>query len=268
MRTLSHRVERFALLPFRAPVATVVVALALTVLAVMGIGRIKTDDSLSQLFRSEDPAFREFERASREFPSSEYDVLIVASGQSLLEAPRAPAIDAKLEVVVIPVSDVDRAKRFYGGLGWRLDVDFASGDDFRVIQFTPPGSRCSVIFGKNVTVAAPGSAQGLYLIVSDIEAARKEFLGRGVEISELFHDAGDLHAGSNEPYLFGRLRVSGLDPEHRSYRSFASFSDPDGNGWLFQEVTARLPGRMDADKTTFAVSAARDHKITPRDGAH
>ncbi len=177
-----------------------------------------------------------------------------ARGENAVEAPSAPAIDAKLEVVVIPVSDVDRAKRFYGGLGWRLDADFASGDDFRVIQFTPAGSRCSVIFGKNVTMAAPGSAQGLYLIVSDIEAARKEFLGRGVEISELFHDAGDLHAGTNEPYLFGRLRVSGLDPEHRSYRSFASFSDPDGNGWLLQEVTARLPGRMDADKTTFASS--------------
>ena len=177
-----------------------------------------------------------------------------ARSENAADAPRAPAIDAKLEVVVILVSDVDRVKRFYGGLGWRLDDDFASGDNFRVIQFTPPGSRCSVIFGKNVTVAAPGSAQGLYLIVSDIEAARREFLGRGVEISELFHNAGDLHAGTNEPYLFGRLRVSGLDPEHRSYRSFASFSDPDGNGWLFQEVTARLPGRMDADKTTFASS--------------
>ena len=115
----------------------------------------------------------------------------------------------KLEVVVIPVSDVDRAKRFYGDLGWRLDADFAAGDDFRVIQFTPPGSGCSVIFGKNVTAAAPGSAQGLYLIVSDIEAARDELLRRGVEVSEVFHDAGDVHAGTDEPYLFGRLRVSG-----------------------------------------------------------
>ena len=167
--------------------------------------------------------------------------------ETAIETPRARRVDMKLEVVVIPVSDVDRAKRFYGGLGWRLDADFAAGDDFRVIQFTPPGSGCSVIFGKNVTAAAPGSAQGLYLIVSDIEAARDELLGRGVEISEVFHDAGDVHAGTDEPYLFGRLRVSGPDPDHRSYRSYASFSDPDGNGWLFQEVTARLPGRVDAD---------------------
>src|SRR5271169_6799264 len=171
-----------------------------------------------------------------------------------IETPRAQAVDMRFEIVVIPVSDVDRAKHFYGGLGWRLDADFAAGDDYRVIQFTPPGSGCSVIFGTNVTVAAPGSAQGLYLIVSDIEAARNELLGRGVEISEVFHDASGVYAGTNEPYLFGRLRVSGLDPEHRSYRSFASFKDPDGNGWLFQEVTARLPGRVDADATTFASS--------------
>jgi catechol 2,3-dioxygenase-like lactoylglutathione lyase family enzyme len=160
----------------------------------------------------------------------------------------------KLEVVVIPVLDVERAKRFYSGLGWRLDAEFAAGDHFRVVQFTPPGSGCSVIFGKNITAAAPGSAQGLYLIVSDIQAARDELLGRGVEISGVFHDAGDVHAGTDEPYLFGRVRVSGLDPEHRSYRSFASFSDPDGNGWLLQEVTARLPGRVDANVTTFTSS--------------
>ncbi len=158
----------------------------------------------------------------------------------------------KFEIVVIPVSDVDRAKEFYAKLGWRLDADFDSGKDFRVIQFTPPGSGCSVIFGKNVTAAAPGSAQGLYLIVSDIEAARKELLDRGVEISEVFHDAAGVYAGTDEPYLFGRLRVSGPDPEHRSYRSFASFSDPDGNGWLFQEITTRLPGRIDPATTTFA----------------
>jgi len=168
-----------------------------------------------------------------------------------IETPRARTVDMKLEVVVIPVSDVDRAKRFYGGLGWRLDADFAAGDDFRVIQFTPPGSGCSVIFGNNVTAAAPGSAQGLYLIVSDIEAARDELLGRGVEISEVFHDAGDVHAGTDEPYLSGRLRLSGPDPEHRSYRSFVSFRDPDGNGWLLQGITTRLPGRVDADNTTF-----------------
>jgi catechol 2,3-dioxygenase-like lactoylglutathione lyase family enzyme len=162
----------------------------------------------------------------------------------------ARAVDLKLEVVVIPVSDVDRAKRFYDGLGWRLDADFAAGDDWRVIQFTPPGSGCSVIFGKNVTAAAPGSAQGLYLIVSDIREAHYELLNRGVAISEVFH-AGDMHAGADEPYLFGRLRAKGPDPEHRSYRSYASFRDPDGNGWLLQEVTERLPGRIDADDTIF-----------------
>ena len=164
----------------------------------------------------------------------------------------AAKLDMKFEIVVIPVSDMDRAKEFYGRLGWRLDADYDNGKDFRVIQFTPPGSGCSVIFGKNVTAAAPGSAQGLYLIVSDIEAARKELLGRGIEISEVFHDAGGVYAGTDEPYLFGRLRVSGLDPEHRSYRSFASFHDPDGNGWLFQEVTTRLPGRIDSTTTSFA----------------
>ena len=170
------------------------------------------------------------------------------------ETPKARTVDMKFEIVVIPVSDIDRAKRFYGGLGWRLDADFAAGDDFRVIQFTPPGSGCSVIFGKNVTAAAPSSAQGLYLIVSDIKAARDELLGRGVEISEVFHGAGDVYVGTDDPYLFGRVRVSGPDSEQRSYRSFASFKDPDGNGWLFQEVTARLPGRVDADDTTFTSS--------------
>ncbi len=161
-------------------------------------------------------------------------------------------VATKLEVIVIPVSDVDRAKEFYGRLGWRLDADFASGEDFRVIQFTPPGSGCSVIFGRNVTAAAPGSAQGLYLIVSDIEAAREELVGRGVKVSEVFHGAGNVYAGTDEPYLFGRKRVNGRDPEHGSYRSFASFSDPDGNGWLFQEITTRLPGRIDPATTTFA----------------
>ena len=161
-------------------------------------------------------------------------------------------VDLKLEVVVIPVSDVDDAKEFYAKLGWRLDADYDSGKDFRVIQFTPPGSGCSIIFGKNVTPAAPGSAQGLYLIVSDIQAARKELLDRGVEIGEVFHDAAGEYAGTDEPYLFGRVRVSGPDAEHRSYRSFASFHDSDGNGWLFQEITARLPGRVDPATTTFA----------------
>jgi catechol 2,3-dioxygenase-like lactoylglutathione lyase family enzyme len=164
----------------------------------------------------------------------------------------AAKVDMKLEIVVIPVSDVDRAKEFYERLGWRLDADFDNGKDFRVIQFTPPGSGCSVIFGKSVTASAPGSAQGLYLIVSDIETAREELLGRGIEISEVFHDAGGVYAGTDEPYLFGKLRARGPNPEHRSYRSFASFHDPDGNGWLFQEITTRLPGRIDSTTTTFA----------------
>jgi catechol 2,3-dioxygenase-like lactoylglutathione lyase family enzyme len=163
------------------------------------------------------------------------------------DATSAARADMKFEIAVIPVSDVDRAKEFYGGkLGWRLDADYDNGSDFRVIQFTPPGSGCSVIFGKNVTGATPGSAQGLYLIVSDIAATRAKLLGQGVEVSEVFHNEG-VYAGPDEPYLFGRLRVGGPDPEHRSYRSFASFHDPDGNGWLFQEITTRLPGRVAGD---------------------
>jgi catechol 2,3-dioxygenase-like lactoylglutathione lyase family enzyme len=168
---------------------------------------------------------------------------------------QAATNNLKLEIVVIPVSDVGRAKVFYSKLGWRLDADFDNGADFRVIQFTPPGSWCSIIFGKNVTAAAPGSAQGLYLIVSDIAAARAELLGRGVEISEVFHGAGNVFAGPDEPYLFGRIRVSGPDPNRSSYRSFASFRDPDGNGWLLQEITTRLPGRVDSAATTFASSS-------------
>jgi len=177
-------------------------------------------------------------------------------------------MDMKLEIVVIPVTDVDRAKQFYEKLGWRLDADFPAGDDFRVIQFTPPGSACSVIFGKNVTAAAPGSAQGQYLIVSDIESARDELRGRGVAISEVFHDAGDVHAGEDEPYLFGRSRVSGLDPEHRSYRSFASFRDPDGNGWLLQEITTRLAGRIDSAATTFASTNDLARALRRAEAAH
>ena len=165
------------------------------------------------------------------------------------------SIDMKFEIVVLPVSDVDRAKKFYASLGWRLDADFDDGKGFRVIQFTPPGSGCSIIFGKNVTAAAPGSAQGLYLIVSDVDAARAELLRRGVEISEVFHEEGGVYAGPDEPYLFGRRRVSGPDAARSSYRSFASFKDPDGNGWLFQEVTARLAGRVDSNVTTFTSSS-------------
>lgn len=173
----------------------------------------------------------------------------------MTNASTAPAVDFKLEIVVIPVSDVDRAKAFYEKLGWRLDADFAGPDDYRVIQFTPPGSGASVIFGKNVTAAVPGSAQGLYLIVSDIEAARDELLGRGIAVGEPFHAEGDAHEGTDEPYLFGRRRFPGVDPERGTYRSYASFSDPDGNGWLLQEITTRLPGRIDANGASFTSPA-------------
>lgn len=172
--------------------------------------------------------------------------------QSTTARPESVPYTAKFEIVVIPVSDIDRAKEFYGRLGWRLDADYAHDDDFRVIQLTPPGSGCSVIFGKNVTAAAPGSAQGLYLIVSDIEAARADLLNRGADVSDVFHGANGEYVGGDEPYLFGRIRVNGPDPEHRSYRSFASFHDPDGNGWLLQEITTRLPGRVDPATTSFA----------------
>jgi catechol 2,3-dioxygenase-like lactoylglutathione lyase family enzyme len=184
------------------------------------------------------------------------------------DATSVARVEMKLEVVVIPISDVDRAKEFYGRLGWRLDADFAHGADWRVIQFTPPGSGCSVIFGKNVTAAAPGSAQGMYLIVSDIEAARDELLRRGVEVSEVFHDATGVYDGPDEPYLFGRRRVSGVDPEHRSYHSYASFHDPDGNGWLFQEVTTRLPGRIDPTTTTFASANDLASALRRAEAAH
>jgi catechol 2,3-dioxygenase-like lactoylglutathione lyase family enzyme len=151
----------------------------------------------------------------------------------------AAKVDMKFEVIVIPVADVDRSKAFYTKLGWRLDADFPFDNGFRIVQFTPPGSGCSVQFGTKITTAAPGSAQGLYLIVSDVEAARKELGARGVEVSEVFHT---LKPGAQfRPE--SDARVSGPDPGHRSYSSFATFSDPDGNSWLFQEVTTRLPGR-------------------------
>jgi catechol 2,3-dioxygenase-like lactoylglutathione lyase family enzyme len=154
--------------------------------------------------------------------------------------PGAGMVDMKLEVVVIPVSDVDRTKRFYGSLGWRLDADFAFDNGFRVVQLTPPGSGCSVQFGTNITSATPGSARGLYLIVSDIEAARQDLVAGGADISEVFH-AETPGAQFQSKEMSGR--VSGPAPDHASYRTFATFSDPDGNGWLLQEVTARLPGR-------------------------
>ena len=162
----------------------------------------------------------------------------------------------KLEVVVIPVSDVDRAKRFYSKLGWRLDGDFVKGDAFRGVQFTPPGSSCSIHFGTGITTAEPGSASGLYLVVSDIEAARADLAARGVVVSEVFHRA------------VGEAPQSGPDPARRSYGSYATFRDPDGNEWLLQEVTARLPGRVDADDTIFTSSTELAAALRRAEGAH
>jgi catechol 2,3-dioxygenase-like lactoylglutathione lyase family enzyme len=156
--------------------------------------------------------------------------------------------DLKLEAIVIPVSDVDRAKKFYGDLGWRLDADFPFDNGFRVVQFTPPGSGCSVQFGTNITSAAPGSAHGLYLIVSDIEAARNELATRGAKISEVFHP-GTPGAQFQPEGTSGR--VGGPAPDRASYSTFATLSDPDGNGWLLQEITTRLPGRIDSAATSF-----------------
>jgi len=171
--------------------------------------------------------------------------------------------EAKLEVIVIPVADVDRAKEFYDGLGWRLDAD-RSGDDFRLVQFTPPGSGCSIQFGTNLTSATPGSTQGLYLIVSDIEAARADFVTRGAEVGQVFHEgkpAARFHDAMNG-------RVSGLAPDRASYGSFASFSDPDGNGWLLQEVTDRLPGRVDPNVTSFSSASALAGAMRRASAAH
>lgn len=159
--------------------------------------------------------------------------------------------DMKLEVIVIPVADADRSKAFYKKLGWRLDADFAFDNGFRVVQFTPPGSGASIQFGSKITSAPPGAGVGLYLIVSDIQAAHDEFAGLGVAISDVFH-AG---APGAQFQRDGADRVSGLAPEHATYGSFATFSDPDGNEWLMQEVTERLPGRVDASETTFASTA-------------
>ncbi len=171
--------------------------------------------------------------------------------------PTAGMVNMKLEVVIIPVSDVDRAKRFYGSLGWRLDADFATGEDWRGVQLTPPGSPCSIIFGKGITTAVPGSVQGPFLIVDDIEAARIELIGHGVNVSEVFHFEGGLHVTGTK----GRVR--GPDPEGHSYRSWASFSDPDGNGWLLQEIKTRLPGRglssMDVATLTDLLREAEEH---------
>jgi catechol 2,3-dioxygenase-like lactoylglutathione lyase family enzyme len=158
-------------------------------------------------------------------------------------------VDLKLEVVVIPVADADRSKEFYTRLGWRLDADFAFDNGFRVVQFTPPGSGCSVQFGTKITSATPGSAQGLYLIVSDIEAARGQLAERGAKVSDVFHPG---NPGAQFEPGGGSGRVSGPAPDRQSYSSFATFGDPDGNTWLLQEITTRLPGRVDAAVTSFA----------------
>jgi catechol 2,3-dioxygenase-like lactoylglutathione lyase family enzyme len=171
---------------------------------------------------------------------------------------RVGRVDMKLEVITIPVSDLDRAKEFYVGLGWRLDADFSNGGD-RVLQFTPPGSQGSIHFGTNLTSAAPGSAQRVYLIVSDIQAARDELLGRGVKVSEVLHYA----AG---PAPFGG-QVSGIAPDHLSYGSYATFSDPDGNGWLLQEITTRFPGRVAGD-TTYASAGDLSQALRRAEAAH
>jgi len=165
--------------------------------------------------------------------------------------PSIAKIDMKLEAFVIPVSDVDRAKQFYTRLGWRLDADFPSDSGFRVVQFTPPGSACSVQFGTKITSAAPGSAHGIYLIVSKIKAAHDELVVRGVEVSEVFHVSAP---GAQFQPDGTTDRISGPAPDHASYRSYATFSDPDGNWWVLQEVTTRLPGRVDSATTTFASS--------------
>ena len=161
------------------------------------------------------------------------------------EVPAPGVVDMNLEVIVIAVADVEKAKEFYSDLGWRLDADVTRGEDFRLVQFTPPGSGCSVQFGINLTSAAPGSGQSPYLIVSDIEAARADLVARGVEVSEVFHE------GSPGARFHEASRVAGPSPDRSSYGSFATFSDPDGNGWLFQEVTTRLPGRIDPTTTSF-----------------
>ena len=152
--------------------------------------------------------------------------------------PQAGTVDMKLEVVLVPVSDVDRAKSFYQQLGWRLDADFVTGEDFRVVQMTPTGSACSIIFGTGLTSAAPGSLEALQLTVFDIDEARADLVGRGIDVGEIFHDEGGVfhHAGTEG-------RAPGPAPEHADYGSFVPFSDPDGNSWLLQEIKTRLPGR-------------------------
>jgi catechol 2,3-dioxygenase-like lactoylglutathione lyase family enzyme len=174
-------------------------------------------------------------------------------------------VDEKLEVVVIPVADADRAKEFYLGLGWRLDADRAAGDSFRIVQLTPPGSDCSIQFGTGLTSAAPGSARGLYLIVSDIEAARAELLTHGVEASEVFHEGAP---GARFAADGTNSRLSGRAPDDASYGSFVSFRDPEGNSWLVQEITTRLPGRVDQAATSFASASDLAEAMRRASAAH
>jgi catechol 2,3-dioxygenase-like lactoylglutathione lyase family enzyme len=183
---------------------------------------------------------------------------------SMTRASNAGTVDLKMEVVVIPVADVDRAKEFYATLGWRLDADFPFDNGFRVVQYTPPGSGCSVQFGTKMTSAEPGSAQGLYLIVSDVEAARADLVAHGADVSEVFH-AGTPGAQFAPD---GSGRVSGPAPEHASYSSFATFSDRDGNTWLLQEITTRLAGRIDAAGTAFASTADLASALRRAEAAH
>jgi predicted enzyme related to lactoylglutathione lyase len=174
-------------------------------------------------------------------------------------------VDLKVEAVVIPVSDVDRAKAFYGGLGWRLDADFQFDNGFRGVQFTPPGSSCSIQFGTRKTSAAPGSAQGLYLVVTDIEAAREALVASGVEVSEVFYPTTP---GAQFELGDTSGRASGPAPDRQSYGSFATFSDPDGNGWLLQEVTTRLPGHVDSTETSFASTGDLASALRRAEAAH
>ena len=174
-------------------------------------------------------------------------------------------MDEKLEVVVIPVADIDRAKEFYLSLGWRLDADLAAGGSFRIVQLTPPGSDCSIQFGTGLTSAAPGSAQGLYLIVSDIEAARAELVSHGVEASDVFHEGAP---GARFTRDGTNSRLSGRAPDDASYGSFVSFRDPDGNGWLVQEITTRLPGRVDQAATSFASASDLADAMRRASAAH
>lgn len=175
--------------------------------------------------------------------------------EAVIESARP--VDLKFEVTAIPVSDVERAKDFYSNLGWRLDADFVVGDTFRGVQFTPPGSPASIHFGKGVTPAAPGTASGLFLVVSDIEAARAELVSRGVDVSEIFHVAGP-----------GHPPVPGLDPERRSYHTYATFKDPDGNTWLLQEINARFPGRIDSNTTSFTSASDLANAMRRASAAH